>query len=410
MGGSDLKFDVIVAGAGPGGCTLAYLLARSGVRVALVERHKELDREFRGYFFQPSVMKLFDQMGVLDGVLALPHRKIDAFHFIDHGKRLFSVRFDDLPRPYHFGVNLAQPLLLQFLIDKASAFDNFTFMSGTVVTDLIKGEKGVSGVQVRRGGEWFELSTRVVVGADGRYSTVRKLAGIEQEKEEHQFDFVWFDMPTMGGKKYPLQIQIEDEGMLIHIPMGKDKVQIGWVIRKGTYNELRRQGIEQFRNRLSAVEPGLQSGLAQHLVDFKQCSILDIQVAMMKSWVQDGLLLIGDAAHIASPFSGQGNSLAIQDAVAAHPVIMEALRTSTGILSKRELHLYEKERRPAVAQIQSIQRMQANMLGIRNPLLLRLRRTAVPIVSHTPLFERMRNKLALGAKPVHVATDYFVRQ
>ncbi|MED3994641.1 FAD-dependent oxidoreductase [Peribacillus frigoritolerans] len=402
--------EVVIVGAGPGGCILGYLLARSGVKTVLLERHNRLDREFRGYFFQPLVLKFLDQMGLLNDILQIEHEKIDAFHFVDHEKTLFSIRFDDLSHPYNYGLIMSQPLLLRFLIEQASQYDNFTYLSGAKATKLVKEGNTTVGVKVIQNKEVETIQSRLVVGADGRYSTIRKLSGIQLEKEQHKFDFIWFDMPVLKGKKYPLQIQIEDEGMLIYIPKGPDVVQVGWVIRKGTYSQIRNKGIEEFQKQLITVDPELKEELPQHLLDFKQCSVLDIQVATANQWVQDGLMLIGDAAHIASPFSGQGNSLAIQDAVVAHDVIAKALTQVQTPLSMNLLKQYEEIMRPAVSQIQKIQRMQSELIGIKNPLLLHLKRAMVPLMSRNPMFNKIRNKLALGTKPLDVATFHFKKK
>ncbi|WP_017154468.1 FAD-dependent oxidoreductase [Bacillus bingmayongensis] len=402
-----MKTDVVIVGAGPGGCFLSYLLARSGVKTVLLERYEHLNREFRGYFFQPQVLKFFEQTGLLNDVLQIKHEKVDAFHFIDHGKNLFSVRFDELPKPYDYGLIMSQPLLLQFLIDQALQYDNFSYFSGTMAKEFIKEENKIAGIKAKQKNQEVIIQSRLVVGADGRYSTIRKLAGIQLDKESHQFDFVWFDMPALEGKRYLPHIKIENEGMLIYVPKGSGLVQVGWVIRKGTYSDLRRKGIESFQNQLITVDPELEQQLRVYLHDFKQCSVLDIQVATSNQWVHDGWMLIGDAAHIASPFSGQGNSLAIQDAVVAHDVIMKVLPKVQSSLPIHLLKQYEDIRRPAVSQIQKIQRIQAELIGVKNPLLLHLRRAVVPLISRTFLFKKMRNKIALGTQPLDVATFHF---
>ncbi|MBA4493088.1 FAD-dependent oxidoreductase [Paenactinomyces guangxiensis] len=400
-----MNTDVVIVGAGPGGCVLSYLLARSGVKTVLLERHDRLDREFRGYFFQPLVLKFFEQMGLLNDVLKMEHEKVDAFHFIDHGKTLFSVRFDDLPKPFNYGLIMSQPLLLQFLIDQALQYPNFTYLNGAIAKELIQEGSTIKGIKIKRRKDEVTIKSGLVVGADGRYSTVRKLSKIQIEKEQHKFDFIWFDMPASKDRKYPLQIRIENKGMLIYIPKGSQVVQVGWVIRKGTYPEIKSKGIEHFQKQLIAVDPGLEEELPKHLLDFKQCSVLDIQTATAKQWVRDGLMLIGDAAHIASPFSGQGNSLAIQDAVVAHDVIMKALEQKS--FSLPLLKRYEEIRRPAVLQIQRIQKRQADLIGISNPLLLQLRRAVIPLIGKTALFTKMRDQLALGAQQITVKTAYF---
>ncbi|MED0677818.1 2-polyprenyl-6-methoxyphenol hydroxylase [Aneurinibacillus thermoaerophilus] len=403
--------DVVVVGAGPGGCMLSYLLARSGVKTALLERHNSLDREFRGYFFQPLVLKLFDQLGLLEDILRIPHERVDMFKFVDHGKTLFEVRFDELEPPYNYGLNISQPPLLEYFIQQSSRFSNFTYFGGTTAKNLIKRGDSVHGILAINQEEEIELHSRLVVGADGRYSTIRKLADISQTMDKFEFDFVWFDMPKALGKDYPLQIKIEDEGMLIYIPKGEDQVQVGWVIKKKTYPELVKKGIDDFIRTLIVIEPDLQDVLPYHLKSFKQCSVLDIQVGMTDTWVRDGLLLLGDAAHIASPFSGQGNSLAIQDAVIAHDSIMKAMTTQgSGVLQESFLKNYELYRKPAVAEIQRIQAMQARLIAIKNPTFLGLRRTVAPVARRTSLFKKMRDKIAMGVQKIEVNTSFFLSQ
>lgn len=403
-----MNVDVVVVGAGPGGCMLSYLLARSGVETALLERHQRLDREFRGYFFQPLVLKLFDQIGLLEDVLKIPYQHVDMFQFVDHGKTLFEVRFNELDPPFNYGLNIPQPPLLEYFIREASKFPNFTYLSGTSAKGLIKQGHSVHGLRARSSQGEIEVHSRLVVGADGRYSTIQKLAKIGQTMDKFEFDFVWFDMPKALNKDYPPQIKIEKEGMLIYIPKGEDLVQVGWVIQKGTYPKLVKKGIDDFIRTLIAIESDLRDVLPQHLTSFKQCSVLDIQVGMADVWVKDGLLLIGDAAHVASPFSGQGNSLAIQDAVVAHDMIMKAIASQpSGILQEAILKSYELYRKPAVAEIQKIQSMQAHLITVKNPLLLGLRRAVIPILWQTSLLEKMRDKIALGVQAVDVNTSHF---
>ena len=258
-----IDVDVAVVGAGPGGCMLSYLLARSGVRTALLERHHRLDREFRGYFFQPSVVKLFDQIGLLEDILHISHQHVSKFTFVDHGKTLFEVRFDELEPPYNYGLNIPQPPLLEFFIGQAARYPNFTYFGGTAVTDLIEEEGAVHGLIARNHeGDELEMRCRLLAGADGRHSTIRKLAGLSQTIGEFEFDFVWFDMPQVPGKDYPLQIQIEDEGMLIYIPKGEDQVQVGWVIPKKTYPELVKKRNLGFRPYLNCRQAGSPEGAA----------------------------------------------------------------------------------------------------------------------------------------------------
>lgn len=398
----EMEKDVVVVGAGPGGVVMAYLLARSGVKVALLERHVSLDREFRGYFFQPLVVKLLDEMGLLEGLLQAEHYKTISFRFIDRKKELFSINFSDLPSPYNYGLLMHQPLFLQYMIDQASQFETFTYLNGTRAAELLKEDTTVTGINAVMDKDKIQIKSKVVVGADGRYSTIRKLAGIELEQEKHVLDFLWFDLPgQLDGNTGDIQIQIEKEGMLIYTPKGQNLTQVGWVIPKGTYADIRKDGLEAFKNNVIGVDPKIEP-LLRHLQDFKQISVLDIQVAMAREWVRNGLLLIGDAAHIASPFSGQGNSLAIQDAVVAHSVIVRALRNECGPLSIASLREFEMTRKGPVETIKKIQRMQAKMIASNNSFVAGIRRTVLPIVRRTPVFTKMSHTIAMGAAPIQV--------
>lgn len=96
--------------------------------------------------------------------------------------------------------------------------------------------------------------------------------------------------------------------------------------------------------------------LPEHLTNFEQYSLLHIEPGISDEWVQDGLLLVGNAAHVAPPVGGQGNGMAIQDAVVAHSVVMTALNQTDGPLPKETLRRYESIRRPAVEQVVQFQR------------------------------------------------------
>ncbi|QKG84875.1 FAD-dependent oxidoreductase [Kroppenstedtia pulmonis] len=398
-----LECDAVVVGAGPGGVVMSYLLARSGVQTILVERHISLDREFRGYFFQPLTVQLFEEMGLLPGVLKLPHRKETSFRFYDRDKLLFSVNM----RGGGYGLNLPQPPLLQFFIDESSAYPGFNYFGGTQAVGLLKEKGKVAGIQVNdvQGEEW-QIRSRLVIGADGRHSAVRRLADIKLLEAQSQFDFIWFTIPSPGKQEAP-KVQVEDQGILIYVPMYPNRVQLGWVIPKRTYPAVKKRGIESFREEITAVAPDLKPILSQHLTGFHQCSVLDIVSNQAMEWVRDGLVLIGDAAHTSSPFSGQGNSLAIQDAVAAHPIVMEALKQSETVLPQSLLAPYESLRRPAVTRIQRLQANQSRLLAMNHPVLIHFRQRILPWISRTPLFRRMERMITQGVHPLQVETSYF---
>ncbi|WP_435153569.1 FAD-dependent monooxygenase [Haladaptatus sp. DFWS20] len=404
--------DVVVVGAGPGGCVVSYLLAKSGVETVLVERHADLDREFRGYFFQPLVLRLFDKMDVLDDVRSLDHDEVRQPALTVFGRPFEVVDFSRLPKPYNYGILMEQPPLLRLLIDRADEFENFEFRPATTVTDLRSEGGKITGVRAtnRERDEDVELSSRLVVGADGRYSTVRKAAGTDPGLFDSEVELLWFKLPA-DAVQSAAQGRIESDGIVLYFGLGKEDAQAGWFIEKGTYPEIRNRGIDALRRQVGAVEPTL----ARYLESFDQCSLLHIEPGLSEKWVDDGLLLLGDAAHVASPVGGQGNGLAIQDAVVAHSTIVNALEENGGSIPSERLRRFESIRRPAVEAVVHLQRRGERALSwyvlnhdsIPGWIGAPLARVLFSVAPKTPGFRRTWETFALGDSEISVDTGAF---
>lgn len=408
-----IETDVVVVGAGPAGSVLSHLLARSGVRTLLLERHSSLEREFRGFGFQPSTLRIFDDMELLADVLALEHEEFSQFSIDLYGHSHTIVDFTPLPAPHDFLLSVRQPPLLRLLVDASERFETFEFWDATPVHDLIV-EDGVVGVRAtdRETNDTIEVRARVVVGADGRFSTVRSTAGIDPGLFETDIDVVWLKVPS--EVPHETQLRINEYGQLLYFGLGS-AVQLGWPIPKRSYPTLRENGIDAFRERLAAVDPRLRSALQSSVTGFDDCSLLNTAPGLSDEWVRDGVALIGDAAHVASPVGGQGNALALQDAAVLHRVIVRALDRTSGPLSARELNPYVRRRRPAVRRILDVQ-----LSGHRAISTLVNRGDAVPDVGKRailrafvsaanlpPVAVRNRTLLALGPDPVRVETTLF---
>ncbi|MCO8256273.1 FAD-dependent monooxygenase [Haladaptatus sp. AB618] len=404
--------SVVVVGAGPGGCVLSYLLARSGVEVVLLERHADLDREFRGYFFQPLAVKLFAEMGVLDDVLALDHDEVQRPEITVFERSYEFVDLSRLPKPYDYGLLMEQPALLRLLIDRADEFENFEFRHSTGVTDLVREGGQVVGVTAtdREHDEDLEFRSRLVVGADGRFSTVRKAAGLDPGLFDSSIELLWFKLPA-DAVDTAAQGRIDRNGILLYFGLGSEDAQAGWFIEKGTYPDIRKRGIDAFRRKIATVDPTI----ARYLEGFDQCSLLHIEPGLTEKWVDDGLLLLGDAAHVASPVGGQGNGLAIQDAAVAHSTLVHALEADDAPIPAERLRRFESIRRPAIEEVISLQRRGERAISwyVRHadsvpPWLEKpLARAAFSVAPQTPLVRKAWKTFALGPKPVAVDTTLF---
>ncbi|MFC5972990.1 FAD-dependent monooxygenase [Halomarina salina] len=350
--------DVLVVGAGPAGSVLAYLLARSGVRVTLLERADLRNREFRGYGWQPAVVRHFEEMDLLDDVRALDHDELrrPSVHVYGEEYRLFDL---DEFSTHGYAMLLEQEPLLRLVVERASEYEGFDYRPHTPVTDLLVEGGSVVGVQARdqETGENVEFRARLVVGADGRFSTVRTAAGIDAGLFDSHLDLVWFKLPREAADG-TAQARVGSDGLILYFGLGSEEAQLGWFVPAGTYPDLRRRGIEAFREQLRSVDPSLGPYLEAGLSSFEDCSLLHIAPGISDDWVRDGLLLVGDAAHVASPIGGQGNGLAIADSVVAHGVVLDALANHPDSVSLPEASLqrYERVRRPTVERTVRSQR------------------------------------------------------
>ncbi|MBV9405789.1 MAG: FAD-dependent monooxygenase, partial [Acidobacteriaceae bacterium] len=111
-----------------------------------------------------------------------------------------------------------------------------------------------------------------------------------------------------------------------------DYSQAGFIIRKGSFDEMRRNGIEAFRHSIAQIAPHLRDRVDE-LQDWDQIKLLSVQINRLRRWYRPGLLCIGDAAHAMSPAGGVGINLAIQDAVAAAKLLARPLLERSVMLS-----------------------------------------------------------------------------
>ncbi len=339
-----MKTTCCVVGGGPAGMMLSYLLARRGVEVVLLEAQKDFDRDFRGDTLHPAIMENLEELGLVEELLKLDHAKVYEGQLQLKEKNFQILDFNHLKTKYPYITLMPQDKFLDFMAEKAKAFPNFQLMMETQVNGLLKNEKGVSGVKAKTAQGDIEIEADLVVAADGRFSTVRQAAEIQLRKTAVPMDVLWFklekrkDDPTghnaLVGHVMPgyLAAQI-DRG---------DYWQFGGILPKGTMDELREQGIETFHERMSKLLPEAYHERIRQLDDWKELGYFRIDCGRVDKWSKEGLLLIGDAAHIMSPVGGVGINYAIQDAVVAANVLAKPLLA--GELQLSDLEQVEKKR------------------------------------------------------------------
>lgn len=366
--------DCIVVGGGPGGVMLSLLLARQGVRIALLEAHTDFERDFRGDTVHPSTLELLGELGLLERLRALPHAKIADFpiHFPDGS--VSPPRRSRL-RTHPMTMTVRQARFLDLLVDEAQRFPTFQLIMGARVEQLVEEDGVVRGVRIRRDDGWHEITARLVVGADGRFSRVRQLAGIPLVTGSEPLDVLWLKLPY-GPDDPPRAhgIYIGSNGVLVIMDSGLE-YQVGYVFPKGAYQRLRAVGLEALRAAIASRAPFLAD--RTHVIsDWRQTSLLSIEAGRVQRWYKPGLLLIGDAAHVMSPVAGVGINYAIQDAVVAANVL--GPRLVSGSVRVQDLAAVQRRRELPTRIMQFLQtQMRPRLLADgqplpRPPLLVRL--------------------------------------
>ncbi len=355
-----MSSQAIVVGAGPAGALLAYLLARRGISVTLLERTRDFAREFRGEVLMPGGLEALDQTGLWSEVDAVPHVVLRAIEVYVNGVRRARQQLPVEAFGRHRPRWMSQPGLLEMLVAQAGRFPGFRFLRGATVRNLVEADGRVGGIHALApdGGE-VELRGDLVVGADGRSSTVRRRAGLRERADPVPIDVVWFKLPRPAflAEDEHFRFYVGSGHLLLAAPVYGNELQIGWVIAKGAYGDLRERGIPEWIDAMAAhVSPDLALHLRRHRGEANLPFLLSTVSDRALAWTRPGVLLLGDAAHTMSPVGAQGINVAIRDALEAAnelvPVLASGAEPAALDAACRRV---EALRTPEVREIQRLQ-------------------------------------------------------
>jgi len=399
----DARMQCCIVGGGPAGMMLGYLLARAGLRTVVLEKHADFLRDFRGDTVHPSTLRVMDELGLLDEFLRRPHQKLEVIGGWFGDRHVQLGDFRGLPKRYAFIAMMPQWEFLDFLADEARKLPDFMLRTRANVTGLIEGEGGVAGVRGSSSDGDFAIRADLVVGCDGRHSTVRDAAKLPVEDVGAPIDVLWFRVRRDPAEIDSSLARIAPGHFVVTIDRG-DYWQCAFVIAKGGADALRRRPIEEFRAQVVHAGPVLAAHIDEDVRSWDDVKLLTVAVDRLTQWSKPGLLCIGDAAHAMSPIGGVGINLAIQDAVAAANLL--AIKLRAGTVTAADLDAVRERRLwPAKAT-------QVAQVGIQNNVLVPVLGGAnaeleVPlpmrIVTRVPALQRlMARLLGMGVRPEHV--------
>jgi 2-polyprenyl-6-methoxyphenol hydroxylase-like FAD-dependent oxidoreductase len=399
-GGSDVaaaQTDVCVVGGGPAGLLLGLLLAKRGAKVIVLEGHETFDREFRGEVLQPSTARLLDELGLLEYVLGQPHLTLTTGELLVDGKRAGSFDFRRVAPEYPYAIWMPQPVFLAALVRKAEPFPTFQCWMGARVTELVIENGVVVGVRGRRhGAEAFEVRADVVVGADGRHSTMRRLGGFATEYEHEDFDVIWFVLDPPANWARTIYFSLGTVPLLM-LPKYPNQIQVGLLLEKDAWRSWRQEGVGAVAARIRRLDP-LFAEFAAGLRDFTPFFPLPALILLAREWARDGALLIGDAAHTMSPAGAIGVNVALSTAAVSAQEIYP--RLGHGPVPQSALARVQAIREPDVRALHALQRQAGRTLlgsGSRSPVLRWVVQKALPLALRSGFFPRLQRRLFFGA-------------
>ena len=393
-----------IAGGGPAGMMLGLLLARAGVDVVVLEKHADFLRDFRGDTIHPSTLEVMYELGLLERLLALPHQKVARINGQFGDLTLTVVDFSSLSTQCRFVAFMPQWDFLNFLAEEAARYSTFQLRRQADVTDLIEEADSVRGLRAHTPDGSLEVRADLVVGADGRQSVVRRQAGLSIEEFGAPMDVLWFRLSRRSSDPGD-PVGRFDAGRIFIMLNRSDYWQCGFVIPKGSRDQLQGQGLPAFRDAVAQLAPFMVDRVGE-LHDWEPIKLLTVQVDRLRQWYRPGLLCIGDAAHAMSPVGGVGINLAIQDAVATANLLTAPLRA--GRLTTQDLQRVQQRREWPTRMTQRVQLMIQDRV-IRRVLTDRGRFSppfAVRLLALVPFLSRIPARMiGLGFRPEHVHTS-----
>ncbi|WP_461111579.1 FAD-dependent oxidoreductase [Spirosoma jeollabukense] len=389
-----------VVGGGPAGMMLGFLLARSGVDVVVLEKHKDFLRDFRGDTIHPSTLELLVELGLLDEFLELSHQELRSVQITADGQTVPVADFSHLPVHCQFIAFMPQWDFLNFMAEKGEQYPSFHLHMQTEATNIIEENGKITGVRATTQAGDLVIKADLVVGTDGRRSTIREKAGLAVQDFGVPIDVLWMRIPKDPATGEQSLGYLKSGQFMVLIDRN-DYFQCGFLIPKGQFESVKQRGLAALQADILSLAPFV-GGYVKELDAWDKISLLTVKIDRLRQWFRPGLLCIGDAAHAMSPAGGVGVNLAVQDAVATANQLVPAFQN--GQVTVDTLARIQRRRQWPVRVIQAGQIFIHKRLinaSVSDPS------TIPPFIlwlfRHIPAFRRLPARLiGMGPRPEHI--------
>lgn len=358
--------DIAVVGAGGGGAVLALALAQKGIKTIVLEQASGPPKGLRGEILQPNGQQVLDRLGLLTKLPGSSTRTVHQFHFCRvGGQRLCTIDYRDLPPPYNRAVVTLPNVAHHAIVDAVEREPSVSLRYRATFTGVLREKGRVVGLTAKQGDQERTIKAKVVVGADGAFSKVREALQIQADlylyPQGYLIALLDAAIPMSEAKYF-----VGKRTILGLFPAAGDKIYAFYMIKTGSYDQVKAQGLSTLQNAWIAIDPASEP-IFRTLIDWKQTAFLPTGRVRTPTWVADGAVLIGDAAHAMNPHASQGRMQAMVDAMTLADLLPECLATND--YAAATLKRYEDSRRPHVAMLQKLADEQVLFWNTANPLI-----------------------------------------
>ena len=366
----DVQTDILIVGAGGGGAILGLALGTLGIKTIVLEQAGGPPQGLRGEILQPNGQQILADMGLLDDLPQEAVRPVRYFHFRQvGGERLCTIDYDMLPSPYNRALVTLPNTVHHTVLQKLESQNPEGLWYHTHFTQLLYEKRKVVGVEACRAEKVLRIGAKLVVGADGPFSKVREALHIPTQLHRYAESYLIaiLDCPEKLSES---QYFVGKNEILGIFPAACDQVYVFSMIPSGAMAAIQEAGIQALRNQWTKIYPELGQTFAQ-LTDWKQTAYMGTGRARAKTWVADGAVLLGDAAHGMNPHASQGRMQAMVDAVTLAKMLPSCLENND--FSSTSLKRFENQRRPQVEMLQQLADEEVFFWNTGNPVLTFLR-------------------------------------